>query len=577
MRTDWAQGDRVCTSCGVVDEERLLDDRPEWKDFAETEDLLKGSNNNRARCGLVHNNDSKFLGGLQPTGLSKRPFGSLGDASSSSSSAIRKTLASTNRKMDFIMAKQHKRALKRAKLSRMIQKKYNNANANVSTDGAPLQELQDEMADNDNVVAPEHDQLVLQDEQEAERMYKALQAEKWSLDRALFLHGDEQQHHQNEEERNELLSRLDAALKRASSDLYMAYSILQQAAQRLELPVVVTRHATNTLCHYATQKDGLTVKGVSSRLSSSSSTTNNKREAAALTQFNKQKQMAALAAALLFLEARKHGHARLLQQVCASFAYNNKDNNDSTTIPSISIKAKHCGKAMNELRVLFPDYMRSSTVMIPSDPNYFVEHATRKLKLPPVATACIQALVLLLQQEEQQQEEGVMNQYKLSTTCASVTLFITMVGTVMQKLAQQAAPYQSTLSPPPAAKRLKTGTTDNATTKAKSSSSSFDLFAHPALELQTYEMNQVWDAWSEQVSWNRSLADISQSHQVSQVALLDHYKTRLYPRRHDLLSHLMTIMKRNSSNNNKAPRAAVLLSQVVSCASPLLHPQGGSV
>lgn len=28
---DWKAGDRVCTNCGVVDEEKLRDSRPEWR------------------------------------------------------------------------------------------------------------------------------------------------------------------------------------------------------------------------------------------------------------------------------------------------------------------------------------------------------------------------------------------------------------------------------------------------------------------------------------------------------------------------------------------------------------------
>ena len=28
---DWRAGDRICTNCGIVDEERIRDTRPEWK------------------------------------------------------------------------------------------------------------------------------------------------------------------------------------------------------------------------------------------------------------------------------------------------------------------------------------------------------------------------------------------------------------------------------------------------------------------------------------------------------------------------------------------------------------------
>lgn len=566
MRTDWAQGDRVCTSCGVVDDERLLDDRPDWKEFGEAEDIIKGLPSG-ARCGLVPVDESKYMGGLQPTGLSKRPFGAA--SFDAASEHIRTSLATTNRKMDSLVAKQHKRALKRAKLSRLIQRKQQHVVV-----------VEEQTADDDYTIAPEHDQLVLHEEQEAERLYAALQGEKWSLDRALLLHSNSNTSNSNSTtERDDLLARLDAPLKRAASDLYMAYSILTRAAQRLELPLAtVTRDATRAMCRYATHKDGLTVQGVSSRLSSSTSTTTTTKEAAAaLTNYNKQKQMAALAAALLFLEARKHGHARLMKEVCASFSTTNNGDNDDKIL-QLELKTKHCGKAMNELRALFPEYMRASSVMSSSssstaaaaaNPQHFVEHATRKLKLPPVATACIQALVV---QECTTKPEGGSNNNKLlSTTCASVTLFITMVGTVMQRLAQQAAPYQSSSSsPPPPAKRLKTDHATTTTTSSRSATASFDLFAHPALDIKTYEMRQVWDAWSEQVSWNRSVADISQSCQVAQVALLEHFTTILYPKRAQLLSNLSTTTEQLLKNT---PRAVVLLSQIP-CASPLLNPQG---
>ena len=72
--TDWPQGDRVCTNCGVVAEGRIRDDRPEWRDFNDAEDIIKGGQA-KARSGLVSVDETKYLGGLQPTILSKDAFG----------------------------------------------------------------------------------------------------------------------------------------------------------------------------------------------------------------------------------------------------------------------------------------------------------------------------------------------------------------------------------------------------------------------------------------------------------------------------------------------------------------------
>ena len=42
LHVDWAQGDRICHNCGLVDSGQLMIDRPEWKDFNEAEDIVKG-------------------------------------------------------------------------------------------------------------------------------------------------------------------------------------------------------------------------------------------------------------------------------------------------------------------------------------------------------------------------------------------------------------------------------------------------------------------------------------------------------------------------------------------------------
>ena len=600
LRVDWAQGDRVCTDCGVVDESHILDDRPEWKDFGEAEDLVKGLPSG-ARSGLVVVDESKYLGGLQPTVLSKHVFGNCPIATTTTN--IRKSLNATNRKMDRFMEKEQKRALQRAKLSLALKRKQIDVGEECD-------------------VRPEHDAFLLHEEQESERAHAALFREKWSLHRALLLHG----HNLDEstsvspssssssssssilEERAELVARLDKTLKRASYDLYTAYTILQRAAQRLELAPRILHQATNTLCRYAAQKDGLTVKGVSSRISESnndnaadgSSPTNSSSSvavaeaAAQLKTYNRQKQMAALASAILFVEARKHGHARPLQEVCAAFQYpaginsGNAANDDGINRQNNFIKPKHCSKAMKELRILFPEYMRATNASVNSETSLnavsqergsdnFVEHATRKLELPPVATASIQILVEELQ--------GKVTESKMSTTCAAVTLLVCMAGAIMQRLARQAMD-PSTM----ATKRLKTGDDSNiklgtriesgmdlnvkketSGKKLDATPKKFDMFLHPAavVDVPSYEMRQMWDAWTEQMPWGRSLAALEQAFHISKPAVLEFFRTKIYPQRVELLSLLQ-----ESTKLRATPRATVLLSQMCSTASPLLNSQG---
>lgn len=470
------------------------------------------------------------------------------------------------------MEKQQSKALKRARLSRLIKKK---------------QIVVEEGGDD---IQPEHDQMLLQEEEDAQRVHATLYAEKWSLERALLLYGTDleqrSQSHDRESEREELRLRLDTTLRQASSDIYMAYSILQEAAKQLKLPLLVSNDAANTLCQYACRKDGLTVRGVSSRLTKTAGAAAMEK----LRDYNKRKQMSSLASALLFLDARKHGHQRSLQEVCGTFQSTPPINGSTgANTKEAFVMGKHCSKAMNELRVLFPDYMQSVSFNGNNTGN-FVEHATSRLDLPPVAIASIQVLVqkLLL-------VEG--NRGNISAVCAAVTLFVTMAGDVMQRLARQAVPsFESS----PAAKRLKTSEDDDdeddddddddsdnpedkkiapsTTTKRKGR---FDIFAYPAVMEQqdpshsTYEMRQMWDAWAEQMPWIRTVSQIEQSCKVSKSVILDYYRTKLFPQRADLLSALQhqAASADGTAHLRSTPRATVLLSQIPS-ATPLLTSQG---
>lgn len=497
----------------------LLDDRPEWKNFNESDDIVKGAPSG-ARSGMVMVDENKYHGGLEPTSLSKRAFGTPFEGSS----MLRSSLSKTNRNLDLMVHKRHKNALKQARLSRLIQKKTNER-------------------DEDETIRPEHDMMVLQEEEDAERAYAAINSEKWSLERAIILHGTEETSTTGME-REELLQQLTHSLKGAASDLYKAYSILNKASQKLDLPPRVAQDAVNTLCKYAAQKDGLTVRGVSSRLSSAQSS---KEATQKLRLYNKHKQMSSLAGALLFLEARKHGHKRLLQEVCKCF-----DGPASSSKESDYLKLKHISKAMKELRALFPDYMRANITL---KDEGLVEHVARQLQLPPVAAASIEVLVQKLQNSDEK--------FKLATVCAGATLFVTMIGTVMQRLASQVAPYQS--SPPPA-KRLKTS-------KKTKKKKTFDLFSQDALsEDIAYEMRQMWDAWTEQTPWCRKLREIEQFCNITESILLNFYKTNIYPQRNELLLMLQRSSSAEVENKCKlknTPRARLLFRKLESAAALL--------
>lgn len=568
LRVDWAQGDRVCTNCGVVDEEHVRDDRPEWRDYNDAEDVIKGRPP-PARCGMVPVDEQKYFGGLQPTTLSKAAFGasSIGPIRASEEK-VRKKLMSTNRKLDHMMIKKHSKAMRQARVSRKARLR------------GQIYDETDEPTD----IRPEHDQLVLQEEEEAERAQAILQAEKWSLGRAILLHGtaaEQTGESDLEADRDDLLRRMDSRLKRAASDLYTAYNILRQSAQKLNLPDRVSTDATNTLCEYASQKDGFLVRGIASRLTTSSgseSPSHQKEALEKLREYNKLKQISSLGAALLYLTGRKHGCSRSLKEVCSVFPHPQSPTEEGF------IKPKHCSKAMNELRSQFPDFVRSAGTYVAAHTDNFVEHTTRKLDLPPVATACVRTLVKYCQDTK---DKGLgVDGGKLSTTCASLAYFVCLVGEIMQRLARQS---QSNTTTTKVRKRAATQDSKKSCTKPNNDHQSgrkrkaFDVFSHDAVtvthvEKTQYEMRRIWDAWSEQMTWTRPISHIEQSCGVSRSVILECYRTRLFPNRQRLLDVLCDSVKSTRANkdNNRlrdTPMAQALLSNVTT-ASALMHDKG---
>ena len=464
-------------------------------------------------------------------------------------------------------------------------------------------------------------------------------------------------------ERDDLQKRLDSKLRKASADLYQAYRMLVESSRKLQLPDRVTHEATTMLCRYAARRDGFSVKGVSSRLAIKKhnlSAAKQKQATDTLREHNKMKQIGSLCAALLLLTARKLGWPRPLAEVCGcvqpsssisttaakatSRSPYSAENNDSTFI-----KPKHCSRAMEEIKASFPDYARSiapvnsgtpTAYLAPSDDPAatinFVDHAVRKLQLPPVAEASVRALVWHCRHE--QHETGQSSGTKLSTLCASLAYFVCLSGSVMQRLASQAhtreqktnkrkskfqfiaskitAPTPSTtastiMGPPPPKKpkfiSIKTEsdkplpvlTSNNKTGFDRNQNDNhdgddddenFDVFSHGVssemLELKReYEMRRVWDTWAEQTTWLRSLSDVEQSSGVSGTTILSHYKSNIYPRRQALLEWLRDAVQNETSADEstadveatniltETPLASVLLSQVVA-AAPLLNPAG---
>ena len=307
---------------------------------------------------------------------------------------IRRQLKVTNKRLDHIMEKVHKRALQDAKLERRVRLKRESEN---KVDGISAS-IRITDYDSHSEVRPEFDMIVLQEEENANQMHAAIYADKWSLDRAIFLYGTSEDRSLNQlqmgESREDLFSRMGRALQDASWDLYTAYGMITQAARRLRLPNRVVDEVIHRFVRYTTRRDGFTVKGVSSRLPNrKGKETKEERKNAAkrLREYNKMKQISSLGAAILFLTARTLGWARTLVEICDCFQPSLEQSNEK-----LRIKPKHCSCAMNEIKSYFPEYTR---MPIKKDSRFllnesnsasnFADHFIRNLQLPPVAEACI--------------------------------------------------------------------------------------------------------------------------------------------------------------------------------------------
>lgn len=104
-------------------------------------------------------------------------------------------------------------------------------------------------------------------------------------------------------------------------------------------------------------------------------------------------------------------------------------------------------------------------------------------------------------------------------------------------------------------------------------------------EHRAYEMRRMWDAWSEQLPWDRSLTQIEQSTKVASKNVVEYYKQHVHPHRFMLLETLRDSMKgtdslkvgtphatylaQEGSIMRKTPLSSVLLSNIL-VAAPLL-------
>ncbi len=484
--TDYAQGDIICTTCGVVQVQHIQYDGPDWRDYSAMDDS-KDRKVNAARAGSIVD-EQRWRGGLEPTSIGQVFGGSYsGDAERQ-----RKKLNNVKRVVDHWVDKQFEKRVEESRLAMKVREK---------------KKQRGEIDDDEftNLGTNEHEMIVRQRDQIESDSNTVLVSEKWSLDRALLLHGssDElpriyteynpltgRQPKDPDEERDILLKRMDATQKKASVSLYKAHSLIQGALRRLNLSESVGVYAEimDVVCRYVNIKGSFTVKGVSSRIDSKSNS-DSKKSANVEQQrnYNKARQMAALGSAFIYLICKKNGLGRALAEICSSFEYqdfyspSNKNERSSNSDRETFIKAKHCSKAMTEIRTLMPEYIQSVTLASNSNAksssdvtrtsestsstNFtatastsinsigqnndshattsmtnLIQHSISKLNLTPAAMAAITSLVLY-EQKDASAKGGMI--IKPNVLIAAVTHLVCDAGATMQKFASQAIKNQA--------------------------------------------------------------------------------------------------------------------------------------
>ena len=332
IRIDWSQGDRICTACGVVQEERICDRNPEWRDYGDRDDHNNNNNDiggcHRARSGMIPTDESKYIGGLQPTTLSRSVYqgsngvGKVVSNSSSSSSFtpnIVQRLRKVHRKIENGIQNKSKVAMKEATWNlQSLKKKRHHHNlerrprdttitgggdADTEQTDTVTATLEDPNDDDDDDLPDygshvewteervgttrmmtttkttskqisDYEHLVQEQERLVLQQRQALYASKWSLDRAKLLFESRtttHSHHHHLDQSMEDIEK-DPVLYQAAHDLFAGYTMICHACTKLHLSMAVMDEAAALLSQYAARRDGLKVRGIATTTTSSSNT-----------------------------------------------------------------------------------------------------------------------------------------------------------------------------------------------------------------------------------------------------------------------------------------------------------------
>lgn len=625
---DHSEGDIVCTSCGIVQSQHFKSALPEWRDYSSIDPDAAGRNVT-ARAGSMVD-ESRWAGGLEPTALGRvyNPSASTSYGSGNVGlEGYRRKIVRMKRVVDRWVEKEFERHVEEGKVALRLKEKKRKlgatANGDNNSHGAGENQDDGEEEDWTEFSTNEHEALAKQRMGDLEKSNTLFIAEKWSLDRALLLHGDEheipsqytssnsfngEQPKDLENERHLLNRRMDKAQRNASADLYCAYKLIQRALAMLNLCENTTfnNEVMSTVCKFADRKGNLKIKGVASRISSDVKN-NDQVLYEQLVEYCKQRQISALASAAIFMECKKKNVGRTVKEICSSFEPTSTCANIAKLNLETFIKTKHLFKAIHELKELLPDHVKavqsvstsSSTNANSSNNNVKeqtesqVDHFAKKLKLSSTASTAISKLALSCKSNE-------LVGSKKTAFLASVIYLVCDAATTMQRLSKSALEKKMKDDIKVTCK-IKQESDSSAKLKIEDNENSFiggkpkhkrpnkkRKLLESAVVTEEYDMlkplevisscsssassnssppsvMQSYHVWSSEKSWYRSLKQIEQSCNVTEKIICDFYKKEVYPKRRELLS-LLQDCQENSLRND---RENVLLSNIATVA-PLM-------
>jgi len=509
------------------------------------EDIIKNKPSSQ-RSSLLTVNEDLYIGGLQPTLLSSAPFGGVTSTLANSSCAkegaivaqkearLRRRLVFVNKKLDKKMERMHEEKMAEAKIARDVLKKRREEKKKRAAQQLQMHGVAVKKEEEEEVVEDEYHLLVERREAllvassslTAPDPSTAVGAstnnpEKWSLRHAYLLHApinDYIQHYHPsfsaEEsftihreinmEKEALLKKLSKSTINSLHTFYTTYLRINSSLQTLSLPQLISKEVIHYYIQYVIHKNGIHVRGVSTSSSGAGDKKDKREEKERLRQQKQDNDYimgGSLGSALIYVVGKKLGWGRSLMDVCDSFNPQDDDeekNDEKQQVKKkkkkkrLLIKPKHCCRAMNEVKVIFPHLFQNAaaaaaaaaaagvtssaivpdvttssssstamahvkqeegtTVSSPPPPppssntimttsNQMTQHSIRNLSLPPITQnmICILTHHILTEQRTKGRDSGI----KPNVIVGGVTYMICSAGLIMERLAKQACSSSS--------------------------------------------------------------------------------------------------------------------------------------